>query len=317
MQRLNQLVALLWMMLLAGCQQAGEILYVGATQAERTAYGLALKRASVGELQVSYYEGGDPQQETVVLVHGFTADKDNWPRFARHLLDDYHVLIPDLAGHGESSWDAAWNYSMPAQAARLRAFLRQLQVGPVHLAGNSMGGFLSATYAVHYPQSVRSLALLDAAGVRSPEPSPMDERIAQGENPFFFDDPQEFLRFWNFAMQDPPWMPQLVVTHLGREHVARRGRYEKIFGDFAGKDLLDQRLGEIRAPTLIVWGDQDRLLDVSMARVYDAGIPAAKTILMEGVGHLPMIERPAESAAIYRKFLHGLSASSPIAQPGS
>ncbi len=306
MRHLNLLPALLVLALLAGCQPAGQALYVGATQAERALYGFLQHQVTLGDLGISYYEGGDPARDTIVLVHGFTADKDNWPRFARHLLDDYHVLIPDLAGHGQSTWNPGWDYSMPAQAERLHRFLQKLQTGPVHIAGNSMGGFIAATFALEYPDRTRSLALLDAAGVRSPAPSPMDERVARGENPFFFDDPSQFLAFWNFSMQDPPWMPRVVLEHLGRGYVERRADYEKMFADFAGRDLLDDRLGAIRAPTLVLWGRDDRLLDVSMAHVYAAGIHGARTVILDGVGHLPMVERPAESAQVYLDFLSSL-----------
>ena len=198
MRSLRHFLLIAFSILLAGC--SGEQVYRAATQAERTLYGLEHRAVQVADITMHYYEGGDPRHPTVVLVHGFTADKDNWPRFARHLLDDYHVLIPDLAGHGDSTWDPALDYSMPAQAARVKAFIDRLETGPVHLAGNSMGGFLTATFAVHYPESVRSIALLDAAGVHSPQPSPMDERVAQGANPFFVDRPAQFAEFWTFAM---------------------------------------------------------------------------------------------------------------------
>lgn len=288
---------------LGGCSDAGALLYRGAVEAERILYGLERKAVQLDELTLHYYEGGDAGHPTVVLVHGFTADKDNWPRFARHLLADYHVLIPDLAGHGETGFDPAWDYSMPAQADRLAQFLDALGTGPVHMAGNSMGGFITATFAVRHGEQVLSIALLDAAGVQAPQPSPMDRQLAAGRNPFLFDDPAAFQSFWTFAMQDPPWMPGVVVQHLGGEYVRRRKEFAYIFQEFAGKDLLDARLGEIRVPALVLWGRADRLLDVSMAQVFGDGIPGARVVILEGVGHLPMVERPAQSAGIYRDFL--------------
>ena len=92
-------------------------------------------------------------------------------------------------------------------------------------------------------------------------------------------------------------------TAIAADYVARRDQLEEIFHDFHGRDMLDARLGEITAPTLVMWGEQDRLVHPSTARVWADGIPGARTVTYPGIGHMPMVEVPGRSAADYRAFL--------------
>ena len=95
-----------------------------------------------------YLEGGPPDGEVVVMVHGFGGDKDNWPLYARHFTKRYRVIAPDLPGFGGNVRDPKLNYGGPAQTERLHAFVTELGLDNIHLAGNSMGGFISLTYAL-------------------------------------------------------------------------------------------------------------------------------------------------------------------------
>lgn len=292
---------------LTGCEQAGGALYDTSMQIERRVFGLDEKTAQVTpELSIHYYEGGPADAETLVLVHGYSADRNNWPRFARHLIKDYHIIVPDLPGHGLSTWNPDWTYSIPNQTRWLHDFLASVGVEKFHLVGNSMGGFISATYALTYPDELLSVALFDAAGVPMPNLSPMYQQIAQGQNPFLLESPEQFLNFLDLAMEDRPWAPTFVYKAVGARYVALRDQLAKIHKDFHERDNIGHRVGEIQTPTLVLWGRQDRLLDVSSAEFYHQGIPGSQLAVMDGVGHLPMMERPAESASIYRDFLESL-----------
>jgi abhydrolase domain-containing protein 6 len=271
----------------------------------RRAAGLGTHRVDVDGLSVTYDEGGAGAPETVLMVHGFSADRDVWGRFAAGLRD-YHVLIPDLAGHGQTPFSGGAGYSAPAQADRLVAFLDVLEIARVHVIGNSMGGFIAATLARRAPGRVLSLGLIDAAGVSAPSKSPLEEMLARGENPFLFDDPAGFDPFWAMTMHRPPYMPKIIRSALAADYVRRRAELEEIIGDFHGHDALDAHLGEIAAPTWVAWGRHDQLIDVSAARVWADGIPTSTLTVYEDLGHMPMFEAPRRCVADYRRFLAGL-----------
>jgi pimeloyl-ACP methyl ester carboxylesterase len=92
----------------------------------------------VGKHTIVYLEGG--RGESVLLLHGFGADKDNWNLFSRYLTKRYHVIAPDLPVFGESSKIWSDQYNISAQVERVHDFVKQLGLKSFHLAGNSMGG---------------------------------------------------------------------------------------------------------------------------------------------------------------------------------
>lgn len=282
----------------------GDLSFKLGAAAEARVYGLQNKVVSIGEWPVTIYDSGPAAaKQTLVLLHGYSADKEVWPRFARHLLQDYRVIIPDLAGHGETGFKSDADYSTPAQARRVAALMDALGIPKAHIAGNSMGGFIAAHFALAYPDRTLSIALIDPAGVTSPQPSDMEKMLAQGRNPFEVTSRADFNEFYAMTMAQPPWLPDFVLAAMARQYQIRRPELAKIFSDFSGKDLLDQKLAEIRAPALLIWGGEDRLIHVSSAAVWAAGLPNDQVIIEDGIGHMPMVERPAETAQQYREFL--------------
>ncbi|MCF6376525.1 alpha/beta fold hydrolase [Nocardioides KLBMP 9356] len=278
-------------------------LYSLITRAEARAYGLRERRVDAGDTELAVLEGGPADAPVVVLLHGYTADRVVWVRFARHLQRDHRVLIPDLAGHGATGFTAGTDFSAPAQAARVAALLDGLGVEHADVAGNSMGGFVAATLAVARPDLVRSLLLSDAVGVTSPEPSDAELVLREGRNPFLLDDVALFPEFYAMTMAKAPFVPGFIRAAIAADYVARRDELEEIFHGFFQRDTLDDRLDEIAAPTLVMWGEQDRLVHRSTARVWADGIPGARTVTYPEAGHMPMLEVPRRSAADYRAFL--------------
>ncbi|MDP3858709.1 MAG: alpha/beta fold hydrolase [Stagnimonas sp.] len=285
----------------------GRWAYEDGGQAEARLYGFHSEQLAAGDVRFTVYRGGTgAARETIVLLHGYSADKQVWPRFARHLLDRYQVIIPDLAGHGATGFVPGLDYSAPAQARRVAAMLDGLGIARAHIAGNSMGGFISAHFALAYPERTLSAGLIDPAGVNSPQPSDMGKLLATGRNPFEVHSRAEFDQFYAMTMAQPPWLPGFMLAAMAEQYQQRRPQLSEIFEDLHNRDALDTRLAEITAPTLVLWGDQDRLIHVSAAPVWAAGLPSAKLVVRAGIGHMPMVEQPAETAALYRDFLRNL-----------
>ena len=274
-----------------------------ATRAEARAYGLRERRVDVGDARLAVLEGGPADAPAVVLLLGYTADRVVWMRFAKHLVRDHRVVIPELAGHGASGFTSGTGFSAPAQARRVVAVLDHLGVDRAHVAGNSMGGFVAATLALAHPERVISLLLSDAVGVASPEPSEVELLLREGRNPFLLDDVAAFAEFYAMTMARPPYVPGFVRAAIAEDYVSRRDDFEEIFADFFGVATLDDRLGEITAPTLVMWGEQDRLVHPSTAQVWADGIAGARSVRYPDVGHMPMLEMPRRTATDYRAFL--------------
>lgn len=271
---------------------------------ERQLAGLSVKQVQVGEFDVHYYEGGPKDAETILMIHGFGADKDNWLRFAKPLTSTYHVIALDLPGFGDSS-KLDVSYDVGTQTERLAAFSKQLGLNKLHLIGNSMGGHIAALYAARYPEQVLSVALLDNAGITSPIKSEMFQRIERGEaNPLLVNNAADFNNMLSFVFVKQPIIPDALKQHVAEKSIANRPLNEKIFSSLRDRYIpLEPELSKIQAPTLLLWGDQDRVLDISSIAVMQPLLKQSTVVVMKDCGHVPMLERPDETAAHYQAFL--------------
>ena len=276
-----------------------------AIDLERNASGLDHKTIVIGGETWHYLEGGPQDAAVILMLHGFGAEKDNWTRFAGSLTRTYRVIAPDLPGFGESRWHPGWDYSLYPQRDRVANFVQALGVGQVHLIGNSMGGHLAALFAHEYPKDVASLALVNNAGVVSPVESDAQRALAHGENPLIvrsLDDFDRLLAYVSLNMLFFPWAAKGVVAHRS---LNRRLDNQLIYSAVKGDPTvgLEPLLPQIETPVLIIWGEYDRILHVSSVDKMRPLLPQAEVIIMEDTGHVPMLERPSETAAHYLRFM--------------
>jgi pimeloyl-ACP methyl ester carboxylesterase len=274
-------------------------------KAERAAGGLVPGNIQVNGLRFAYLEGG--QGESLVLLHGFGANKDNWTRIGKYLTPHFRVIAPDLTGFGESSPAPDDDYTIRTQVERVRALVRALGIPSFHLGGSSMGGSIAGAYALLYPQEVKSLFLMAPGGVVSAAPSEMYRRLMKGEpNPLVAANMEDYERLLDFVFFERPFIPPPIKAVLMQEAIDHRPLNIKIFEQLIRPENiepLEERLNSLTVPTLIVWGAHDRVLHVSGARILGGVIPNAKTVVMDEAGHLPMIESPRETAQLYLNFL--------------
>jgi len=270
--------------------------------AARSKAGLTKNQIKIDDQNIVYLEGG--KGPTILLLHGYTANKDNWTRFAGYLTKDYHVVIPDIPGYGESSKLMDSSYDLSHQISRLHKFAEALKLKNFHIAGNSMGGFFAGTYAARYPDEIISVGLFDAAGVTSLEKSEVIRMMEKGENPLVLKDSSDMSRLFALVFANPPSLPYPLKKVMVQTALANRKIYEKelkeMNPDFRS---LEKELPNIKVQTLILWGDQDKVLDVSSVPVFEKGLINHKTVIIKDCGHLPMVEKPQETATHYIEFI--------------
>lgn len=254
-----------------------------------------------------YLEGGDPAKPTLLLVHGFSGDKDNWSFLAPYMTRDYHVVAPDLPGFGENERNPALAYDIAAQTARLKAFADALGLQRPHIAGNSMGGWIALRYALDYPDALASLILLDNAGVNGANESDLQKQAANEDyNPLVLASLEDADRLVAMVVHKPPYVPRRLKPVLYADALRYRDQLDAAFWVIATEmrdHPLNDRLGEVKVPTLIIWGRHDRLIDVSCVAELERGIAGSRSHVFEHVGHVPMVEDPKATAAVMREFL--------------
>ena len=213
------------------------------------------------------------EREPVLLVHGLAGSSRWWRRVAAELEPGHDVRVVDLPRLDPvrtASWLADW--------------IRTAGLERVSVVGHSRGGLVAARLAAERPELVRGLVLVAPAGVRSHASAlayalPLARTVVRSSP-----------RFLAVLVRDAAVAGPRTLWRAAQELLA-----DDVRGD----------LHRIEAPTLLVWGERDRLVPPSLAEVYRAEIPAARLLVLARTGHVPMWERPSELAAAISAFLAG------------
>lgn len=268
--------------------------------------GMTEKTLQVDGHRIHYLDGGNG--DPVILLHGIFAEKDHWVDFARQLTGSYRVIAPDLPGFGESDRLDGQTYGYMEQTQRLKDFMDASGIGRAHLAGNSMGGTIAAVFALRYPESVASVAFIGAPhGLRTPKPSEMDTLIDAGKSPLVVHDAAQFEEMMSMVFEKKPFLPYPIL-HAAQADALRMAPSNLQLWNEQRKDryLLAERIGDLRAPILALWGSEDRLFDVSGVDVLNSSLKNPQVEVLLGIGHLPMMEAPRKTSLRYLGFLQGL-----------
>lgn len=271
---------------------------------------LTLHSVRVGAHDWPYLAGGPQGAPPLVLVHGFGGDKDNWAMLAPHLTERYHVIVPDLVGFGDNARATDVAYDVKAQTSRLMQFLDALGIAQCNLVGNSMGGWIALQAALDYPGRLTTLTLINNAGVIGKEQSELEKLPRDGVSPLIATDAKDLRRLMAFIAHKPRYIPGRFLDVTFAERAGFSALHDQIFWTIAAdieEHPLNNRLKDVTVPTLIIWGRHDQLINVSCVAELEAGIAQSESVIFEDVGHVPMLEKPAATAGVMRRFLakHG------------
>jgi pimeloyl-ACP methyl ester carboxylesterase len=264
-----------------------------------------------GGFHVHYRDEGDPRRPLVVLLHGFGDSYTSWEGWVRELKPQFHLISLDFPGHGLTRAPDGFQLSGDGLADFVDEFAATLALPRFAVAGNSMGGGVAWRLAVRHPQRIDALILVDAAGFPNEKPP--------GEVPLAF----KILRYRLGRallrnIDNRPLIDEGLKTDVFDKSlitpalVDRWAEFQRAPGHRAilmsiNPAALAQAtpavLGGIRAPTLVLHGESDVLIEPQSARKFAAAIPGAKLIIYPHVGHLPQIEIPQRSAADVAAFL--------------
>ncbi|WP_375499700.1 alpha/beta fold hydrolase [uncultured Jatrophihabitans sp.] len=282
-----------------------------------------LREVDIGGVSVTVRStpSNDSAAEPAVFVHGLGGSATNWTDFAGLLRGRLAVDAIDLYGHGHSGPAPRGRYTLDAFADLVIAYIEQSGRGPVHLAGNSMGGAISIVVASRRPDLIRTLTLVSPA---VPDnrlrvyPMKHDKTMAvlilpllgellvkqfnkryavdvrvKGTIKLCFAKPERFppARMAEAVAEatyraDLPWAESAVLRSL-------RGL---ALSQFLRSSTAWKAMRAITAPTLVLWGDEDRLVAPDLAPYVAAAIPNSRLLVLEDIGHTAMMEDPVASA---------------------
>lgn len=213
---------------------------------------LTIKSVNIPDFKIVYAEGGTG--DTIIMLHGFGGNKDNWLSFAKYFTPNYRVIIPDLPGFGDSSKPQDAKYNIMSQVERLNLLVKELKLTKFNIVGNSMGGGIAGNYTATYPDMVKTLALFDSTGVVSPIKSERALLLEKGINPLVAKDIKGYDKLLEICFNKPPKLPSVIKKYLAKQAIKDAPLNEKIYNEITNTDLtvLESKLNKITAPTLIV-----------------------------------------------------------------
>ena len=263
---------------------------------------------SVAGTQLHVRDTGPRGAPAVLMLHGFGASLHTWEPWASALSVDHRVIRFDLPGSGLSAPDPGGDYTDARSLALIAALLDQLGVARASLVGNSIGGRLAWKFAAAQPQRVDKLVLVSPDGFASPG-------FAYGVAPKV----PAVITLMRHALPKPLLRMNLAPAYAQPERLtdAAVTRYHDLMLAPGARDALIARMAQtvledplpslrrIRAPTLLLWGESDRLIPPANAADYLGALPNARLVSLPGAGHVPQEEAPEASLVPVRAFLDG------------
>jgi pimeloyl-ACP methyl ester carboxylesterase len=275
----------------------------------------ALRRAGLRKTKITTTVGGQTVWHggagpLLVLLHGAGDQAGTWNKVAPELKRHFQLVIPDLAGHGESD-PAAGVLSLGTLLAALEQVLDAIpwRDAPMVLAGNSLGAWIAMLYAQKYPHRVTRVILIGGGPIKN-----------ASEIGIMPKDREEARRVLD-AVLDPstPRWPNFVLDDLVR--VSNTGPISRLLAageEDMSKYLLEDKLASFQLPVDLIWGASDRLVPLDYANKLQSQLRHCTLTVIERCGHGPQFERPRElTRALLQILASDSSRASATAQPVS
>ena len=261
---------------------------------------------SVANARLHVRASGQIDAPPLILIHGFGSSLHTWEAWARELARDYRVIRFDLPGSGLSPPDPTGLYVDARIHELLIALMDQLGVVRASIVGHSIGGRIAWTFAALHAERVAKLVLISPDGFASPgfeygRPTQVPTAVKLMRHAL----PKALLRMSLApAYADPATLTPELVTRY-HDLMLAPGARDALIARLEQTTLTDPvpLLQRIRAPILLLWGEQDQLIPFTNAQDYGRAVPAIKLVPFARVGHLPQEEIPAQSVEAVRAFL--------------
>jgi pimeloyl-ACP methyl ester carboxylesterase len=260
-------------------------------------------------VRLHYAELGDPAGHPVILLHGYTDSWFSYSRVLPHLDSTYHVFILDQRGHGDSERPAS-GYTFPDFAADVIAFMNAKGLARATLVGHSMGSIIAQGVALAAPERVERLVLVGSGTtVRNEAVAEFGQAVEKLNDPV----PEKFVREFQLSCVHQP-VPNEFMDRIVAQSLKAPARVWKavLAGMLAGD--YKARLGDIRTPTLIVWGDRDAFFLRAEQDSLAAALPNAVLKVYPEVGHCPNWERPEQFVQDLKEFIASTGGAAAPAQ---
>jgi pimeloyl-ACP methyl ester carboxylesterase len=265
----------------------------------------------LGDMRFAYLDWGNDGARPILFLHGGALTAHTWDLCCLALRDEFHCLALDQRGHGDTDWAPDANYSIAAQREDVKGFAQRLGLDNFILVGMSMGAINGLAYAIHYPQTLANLVLIDAGPqVRRPGSSRIRDFVNGGAEPASLDAIIERALAFN-PRRDPLILRRSLMHNLRQDGDGNwvwkydRRRFQAMGNDRHGAERqgLADGLGNVTCPTLVVRGAESDVFHDEDAERLAAALPDGRWIKIPRAGHTVQGDNPKDLSAALRDFL--------------
>jgi pimeloyl-ACP methyl ester carboxylesterase len=258
---------------------------------------------------LAYIDRGERSGPAVVLVHGYTDNARDWVPMLPYLSKRYRLILVDIRGHGQSSKPECC-YTRLDFAYDIKLLMDALGVQKADIVGHSLGSIIGQTFAEYWPERTAHVVLISSTGGSPPgrpkKPPQFDfaAEIRKLKEPIEADSPF-MIAWWDSPTPvDPDFIRRQRKDAAGiplRVWLAVLDQAlpaNNVFGD------LQSTLPRLKAPTLLIWGSKDPIMEEDVRQSLRDALPNAKVKVFDGLGHNPFWEDPQGVAEVINDFLN-------------
>ena len=269
------------------------------------------KTVPVGHLRFRYLDWGNEELRPLLFLHGGALTAHTWDLCCLALRGEFHCIALDQRGHGDTDWAPDADYSIAAQREDVKGFVDTLGLDRFILAGMSMGAINALAFAIHYPERLSHLVLIDAGPeVRRPGSHRIRDFVNGGAHPESLDAIIERALAFN-PRRDPKVLRRSLMHNLRQQTDGNwtwkydRKRFQQMGETHtAERRKLAEGLAKVTCPTLVVRGAESDVFHEEDAERLAARLPDGRYITISQAGHTVQGDNPKDLAAALRNFLN-------------
>jgi pimeloyl-ACP methyl ester carboxylesterase len=257
---------------------------------------------------LAYIEMGNLSGPPIVMIHGYTDSARDWVPMLPYVSKRFHLILVDIRGHGQSSKPECC-YSRLDFAYDIKLLLDALHVHKADFVGHSLGTIIIQTFAEYWPERTGRIVLISSTGGMppdAPKKSPEFDFVTEIRNlkePIEADSPF-MIAWWDSPTPvDPDFIARERKDAAGIPLRVWLAVLDQTLSDMNNYTDLQRTLPRLKAPTLLIWGSKDPIMEEPMRKTLRDALPSAQVKVFEGLGHNPFWENPAGVAQVINAFL--------------
>ena len=258
-------------------------------------------------MTLAYIDTGNPSGPPVVLIHGYTDSARDWVPMLPYLSKQFRLILVDIRGHGKSSKPECC-YARLDFAYDIKLLLDALSIRRADVVGHSLGSIIAQTFAEYWPERTDRVVLISSTGGRPPgstAPPQFDfaAEIRKLKEPIEPDSPF-MIAWWDSPTPvDPDFIRRQRLDSAAIPLKVWLAVLDEALPSATAYADLQSTLPRLKAPTLLIWGSKDPIMEEPVRKTLEVALPGAKVKIFEGLGHNPFWENPPAVARVINAFL--------------